>query len=263
MKIKSSLLALVAISIAAGSSHAAIIFTQDFSANNTLATYINASSPNSGQFNAISTSGAQATVGVNAGVLTFTRGSGNATTFSRTTDFSPTPAAISYQFNLTISGNSAAQTTAAVFQVGSGYGTANSSESNANTYARFGINLSATTGQFSIRDVSNGSSSATFSGTQSVFWVLNNTGASINYTDPIAAASALANDRADLWLGTTKVLNGVAIETASQSMTDLKFAFDGGSGTIGIDNIVITAIPEPSTALLGAFGALALLRRRR
>lgn len=249
--------------IAAVSSQAAVIFSQDFSTNNTLATYINASTPTSGQFNAIGSSGAQTTVGVNSGVLTFNRGVGNVGTFSRTTDFSPTPTAISYQFSLTLSGNSGATTTAAVFQVGSGFGTTNAAEVNANTYARFGINISANPGEFSIRDVTNGTSSASFSGTQSVFWVLNNTGASINYNDPTAVSSALANDRADLWLGNTKILNGVNIQTATQSMTDLKFAFTDGSGIIGIDNIVITAIPEPSAALLGGLGLLALLRRRR
>lgn len=47
------------------------------------------------------------------------------------------------------------------------------------------------------------------------------------------------------------------------------FQFSGQSGSNGggvssiIDNIAITGVPEPSTALLGALGCLALLRRRR
>jgi hypothetical protein len=40
------------------------------------------------------------------------------------------------------------------------------------------------------------------------------------------------------------------------------FQIDNG-GNLGVDNILVTSIPEPSAALLGGLGALALLRRRR
>ncbi|QTN33001.1 PEP-CTERM sorting domain-containing protein [Akkermansiaceae bacterium] len=46
----------------------------------------------------------------------------------------------------------------------------------------------------------------------------------------------------------------------------VRITFSGATGTTGnnrIDNVQINAVPEPSAALLGAFGALALLRRRR
>jgi len=248
---------------ATGFTSGAVIFSQDFSANNTLSTYINATNPHSGQFNAIGSSGEGTVVSINAGVLTYARSGSNVGSFSRTTDFSPTPSALIYQFDLTMSGNSSATTSAAVFQIGSGYGTANAAETNANTYARLGINIGANAGEFSIRDITNLTTSSTFSGTQSFFWVLNNTGASISYTAPNSSVFSIANDTADLWLGTTRVWEGVAIQTPTQVMTDLKFAFTSGTATIGIDNMVITVIPEPTTALLGGFGLLALLRRRR
>ena len=38
---------------------------------------------------------------------------------------------------------------------------------------------------------------------------------------------------------------------------------DTNSQWIGIDNIAVTGVPEPSTAVLGGLGLLALLRRRR
>ena len=41
------------------------------------------------------------------------------------------------------------------------------------------------------------------------------------------------------------------------------FSMQATTGTIGIESFEVTAVPEPSTALLGAIGALALLRRRR
>ncbi len=46
----------------------------------------------------------------------------------------------------------------------------------------------------------------------------------------------------------------IAVEIMTSYTTD---------GRVGFDEAAITVIPEPSAALLGAFGALALLRRRR
>lgn len=54
--------------------------------------------------------------------------------------------------------------------------------------------------------------------------------------------------------------------TASSTSTTLTFLdiTSGGSNyDIGLDNITVNMVPEPSTALLGMLGSLALLRRRR
>jgi hypothetical protein len=243
-------------------SDAAVIFSQNFNSSSTVSDYVSAT-PGSGQFNAIGSSGAGTTVNIAAGALAYTRTGSSVGSFSRTSDFSTTPEAITYQFDMTVSGNSSATTTAAVFQVGSGFGTANAAEANSEVYARFGINLGATDGQFALRNISTSTNSSLFSGTQSIFWVLNNSGSSMNYTAPNTLSTTIANDTADLWVGNTKVFNGLAVLTAGQMMADLKFAYSGGSGTISIDNMVITAIPEPAAALPGSLGLLTLLRRRR
>jgi hypothetical protein len=253
------------------SGHAQVVFnttkfSQNFTSSTTLSSYINATTPNSGQWNAIGTSGAGTTVSVAANNLSFTRGAGNAGSFSRTTDFSPTPLALKYVFNLSISGNSVAQTTAAVWQIGSGYGTANSTESNANTYARIGLNLTTTAGQFTLRELGTSTNSSAFSGTQTITWILNNTGASYSYTAPDSTVQVLANDTADLWIGNTLAFDGYAVTTASQSMTDLKFAFTAGSATVTMDNFNISTIPEPheyAFAITGLLGLTIYLRRRR
>ncbi len=245
--------------------NAQVLLQQDFSSSTTLSTYTSASSPTSGQWNAIGSSGAGVTASTSSNNLAFTRTGANVGTFSRTTDFSPTPQTMIYRFDLTISGNSANQTSAATFQVGSGYGTTNAAESNANTYARFAVNLTATDGTFSFRDITNTTSSANFSGTQSVMWVLNNSGISFSYTSPTGSSVTVANDTADLWAGATQVFNDVAIQTASQVMTDLKFAFDNGSATVSMDNFLIT-IPEPKTWVMIGIGTSFMLwnlRRRR
>jgi len=239
-----------------------VIFSQNFQTSTVLADYISAS-PNSGQWNAISSSGANATISAAANNLSFTR-SGNAASFSRTTDFSPIPEAVIYKFTLNISGNTANTTTAGVLQVGSAFGTANSAESNTNTYARLGINLNSTAGEFTLRDVTNGTNSITLSGTQSISWVLNNSGASMTYTNPSSTLSTIDNDRASVWAGNTLLFDNVNVQTATQSIADLKFVFSTGVGTITFDDFEITAIPEPTTwVLIGLGTAFVLWRIRR
>jgi len=244
--------------------HAQILLDQNFSSSTTLSSYISAT-PDSGQWNAISTSGAGVTVSTAANNLSFTRAAANVGSFSRTTDFSPVPATMIYRFDLSVSGNSAAQTSAAVWQVGSGFGTSNAAESNANTYARFALNFTSTDGTFQIRDIQNTTNSGSLSGKQSMMWVLNNSDSAFSYTSPLGTSVSVANDTADIWAGTSLLFNDVVVTTATQTMTDLKFAFTAGTGTVTMDNFLIT-VPEPKTWLLIGIGTSFMiwnLRRRR
>jgi len=225
------------------------IFNQNFTSSTTLSDYVS-TTPNNGQFNAISTSGAGTVISINTtggNKLRFAR-TGNAGTYSRTTDFSPVPTSMIYKFDLTVSGNNAAQTTAAVWQVGDGFGTANSSETNANTHSRIGLNLTATNGQFSIRDLGASNNTTNFTGTQSITWVINNSGATLSYTAPDGTTESVANDRFDLWIGSTKAFDERSAETATKTLSDLKFAFSTGNATIDIDNINITTISSAITS---------------
>ncbi|HKP86533.1 MAG TPA: signal peptidase I [Blastocatellia bacterium] len=231
-----------------------LLFQQDFSSSNTVGSYVSAT-PNNGQFNQITSQGAS-NVAITGGALTFTRGNQNAS-FSRSTDFTPTPQVLVYQVDITVSGNTAVQLTAALFRVGSGFGTGNNDETNANTFAKFGINLTATNGTFQIRDITNGTNSANFSGTQTISWILNNSGSTLTYNAPDSTSATLANDRADLYVGNTLVFNDVTVETPTQTMTDLKFVFTTGTASIALDNFLITEIPLSPTAVeLISFNAL-------
>ncbi|HLP19678.1 MAG TPA: YDG domain-containing protein, partial [Chitinophagales bacterium] len=223
------------------------LFEQDFSANNTLATYVNATTPTSGQFNALSTSGAGTVVSINSNKLRFAR-TGNAGAFSRTTDFSPTPTSLMYRFDLTVSGNSAAVTNLAAFQVGSGFGTNNAAEANASVHSRIGLNWTTTAGQFSLRDLTNSANTANYSGTQTITWVMNNSGGDLKYRAPNGNEETVADDKYDLWIGTTRELNDIGATTIAQTLTDLKFAISNGSGTVDIDNFLINPIPSTPTA---------------
>ncbi|QTN32226.1 hypothetical protein HZ994_07745 [Akkermansiaceae bacterium] len=53
------------------------------------------------------------------------------------------------------------------------------------------------------------------------------------------------------------------ITSARYIALEIMTAFKPSDGRVGFDEIAITAIPEPSAALLGGLGMLALLRRRR
>lgn len=214
------------------------LFQQDFNSSSTVSDYVNSTTPNSGQFNAISSSGSGTVLSITNGKLRFSR-TGNAGAYTRTTDLSPTPQFMIYQFELTIGNNSAAVTNAAAWQIGSGFGTANSTESNTSVHSRIGLNLTTTNGSFSLRDIGASANSAVFSGTQNVFWVINNTGSSVSYLSPNNTIETLSNDNADIWIGSTKALSAISATTSTQSLTDFKFVISNGTVNVDIDNFKI------------------------
>jgi len=226
------------------------LLQQDFSSSTTVANYANATTPTNGQFNAISTSGSGTVLSINttgSNKLRFAR-TANAGAFSRTTDFSPTPTSMLYRFDMTLSANSAAATNAAAFQIGSGFGTANSTEANAAVHSRIGVNFTTTAGQFSLRDIAGGTNSSNFTGTQTITWAINNSGATLTYRAPNGTFETLANDTHDVWIGTTRVFNDIVATTATQSLTDIKFVLSGANGTMDFDNFLIDPIPSVPTS---------------
>src|SRR5262245_6063290 len=84
-------------------SFGAPLFSQYFQSSSSVASYVSAT-PNNGQFNAIGTSNANTVVSITSGQLTYDRNTTATSvgTFSRTTDFSPTPLSLNYQFDLTV-----------------------------------------------------------------------------------------------------------------------------------------------------------------
>ncbi|WP_445454032.1 T9SS sorting signal type C domain-containing protein [Flavobacterium sp. 25HG05S-40] len=255
-KLRASLVLVFVLAFAASGN--AQLLQQDFSSSTTVSSYVNATTPTNGQFNAISTSGAGTVLSINtttSNKLRFAR-TANAGAFSRTSDFSPTPGSMLYRFDIAVSGNSVAQTTAGTLQVGSGYGTANSAEASASTHSRLGVNWTATAGQFSLRNLTGSTNTANYTGTQTVLWAINNSGATLTYRAPDGTYETVANDTYDLWIGTTKEFNDIAATTASISLTDLKFAMSNGTGNVDFDNILIDPIPAvPTSSAATAIGS--------
>jgi hypothetical protein len=226
------------------------IFQQDFNASSSLSTYMS-TTPDSGQFDSVGTTGPGTVVSVTGNKLVFDR-TANADYgfFARPTDFIPTPGVIQYAFNLAVSGNNTGttQNQAAVFQTGKGFVKGNNAltgtplENNALLHSRLGISFGATPGQFAIRDISAAVNSGFFSGTQRIAWVMNNSTKTVSYVAPDGTDELLASDRWDAWVGTTKIFNErLSNGAADVVLTDLKFAFLTGIGVIEFDSVSITA----------------------
>lgn len=244
---------------------AQVVFSQDFAAGGVTGNYVNSSSPTTGQWNAISTSGAAKVWSIASNTLQISSTGANAAAASRTTDFSPVPVALSATFTFNLLSSSTALTQAIGMYFGSGFDTGNSAPTNADVHSRFAIGTTASN-QWFIRQIGV-SNSGNFSGSQAISFYANNSGASINYTNPTGGSTALADDRWDVWVGTTAVFSNIAAQTSSQTLADWKFVAEG-SGTFSgqFDNFVVTAIPEPTTwALIGLGSAFMLwnLRRKR
>ncbi len=84
------------------------------------------------------------------------------------------------------------------------------------------------------------------------------------YTSDSGGKSLIGRTDALNWAG-ARIPDISLSDAAFQNLTDtaVQFRWNTAVGGIDIDGIVINAIPEPSAALLGGLGMLALLRRRR
>ncbi len=95
-----------------------------------------------------------------------------------------------------------------------------------------------------------GSSTLTSSTWKSMVWVMNNTGASLSYTDPSNGTSTLADDKWDLWMGTTRIVTAAPATTAAGALQQIYIGLNSGKrAELRLDNIVITDLsPAPLSA---------------
>lgn len=233
-----------------GALHANIIFTQEFTSDPNVSAYYS-QDPGPNQWNSI----LGGTI-VNQALSMARSGAQNAS-FTRAKDFSPAPHALIYKFDIEVSGNQYGSATAASWQVGSGFSASrNDAEVATSVHSRFTVNLNVGTGNYSFRD---GADSGTFSGRNTLTWVINNSGATLPYTAPDHTVESVPNDAWDLWVGGTKVFNDRPAVTPDLLMTDLKFAFRTGPGTITMDNFQIESVEAVPESGLAACWALLFL----
>lgn len=229
------------------------LFHQDFASSPNLRDYVAYGSPSNGQFTSIGSTGAGMEVSIFDYQLRFKRSGNNSGSYSRIRDFYPVPGSLIYRFEITVSGNSSEQTTAAVWQVGHQFTNGNTAESNAAVHSRIGLNIGGEAGTFSLRTLgAGGKNSANFSGRQTVTWYINNSGGPLTYTAPDMSQHSITDDQADVWVGTSKVFGGIAATSSSVDLKNIKFIFNAGTANIDIDQVSLDPFPTSSPSLSSA-----------
>lgn len=242
-----------------------IIFSQDFSESTKVEDYAELSNPDAGQWNRI--------VGgsILNGGISFTRGT-YYRGFTRSTDL-PEAAALIYKFDINVS-DPLKKSNVATWQVGSGFAhDLNAKEANSKVHSQFALNfLDYSTYGFRNPVTSVDYKERAFGNKYTLTWVINNSGEVLEYTAPNKSLRTVAIDQWDLWCGPFPIFLGQAATTPGQAITDFKFCFTDGTGTIWMDNFSannITAVPEPaatgviSAGLLGLLALVSKARQRR
>src|SRR5439155_15790898 len=109
---------------------------------------------------------------------------------------------------------------------------------------------------FQLRDLTAGSNSPTFAGTQAITWALNNSGRTLSYPAPDGTAEPIANDRMDVWVGRSKVFNDIAVITPDGALTDLKWYWSSGSGITTFSNFQVGPFPKGGGATVAGYPEL-------
>ncbi len=233
------------------------IFSQDFNSGGATSDYVS-TSPNSNQFDNISaTTGS--TVSILGNALVLTRSTGGHSRFVRSSNLSASSVnGLIFKFDVSVSNNTTATTSACKIFIGSSVGNNSSTPNSADYYARLYLNITGTNGEFQIRDSDGNTNSLNLSGTQTITWVLNNTGSNQSYTAPNLSTENIANDKIDIWAGTNKIFDDINPQNVAfaNSLVQFKAVFDIGIGSFTFDNFLINGEASALPVELTSFTAL-------
>lgn len=228
----------------------------NFSDSKTIEDYVS-SDPNGSQLSAINKSSKdKGKMTIESDMLKFTRETTDAVSlsFSRVKAFAGPPKVVICEFDIKVSGNTSKKTTAAMFQIGSGFTTANSS--NGKVHSRFSINFSDTPGEFSIKDSKQGGvTGAVLSGKKRLKFIVNNMDGIYTY-EVNKKSYQVETARWDLFVDDELYLSGKDATDVTASLENIKLFFDDGIGSISIGNILITS-PSSLPVKLEHFDVLA------
>src|SRR6476469_7566157 len=194
--------------VGASCSYAQELFKQDFSSSSTVSSYVS-TTPGTGQFTYIGAFTPNDVLRtIENGALTFEKTTSSSAygVASRNVDFPGPPDAISFGFDINVSGVSVNTSSGVTVGFGNGFPASSSNPSTSAFYLRSQIEL--TTTGFTIN-------SQAFTGNQRVNYYLNNSGVSITYIAPNGIAKNLANDKCDVWVGSTQVITGASVTTST------------------------------------------------
>jgi hypothetical protein len=236
---KKLLLSLFFIAGIAVAGHAQI-FSQNFPTDGLASQYVDALGFASNKFTGISNN-ANAPSSVTGGKLTFTKTGSSGAYFAQTVNMNSQVLIVKFDF--AVSGQVASSTSALIFHVGnnlSNNGNVITPAAGANS--RFSINYEATAGSFSLRDYGNGANSAnTYTGEKTITFAVNNKSSQISYTSPAGSIETLPANTWDLWIGTDKAFNDIAVENSSNPLSNFKLTMQSSvpNAVITFDNFTI------------------------
>lgn len=214
------------------------------------ANYVSATPTNS-QFTFLSTNGTSAKIEMNGtdGKMRLTR-SANTVYVVRNANFDEPPGAVkvTFDFNAEVTGGTSGGVIE--FMLGQNFPNSNSSPSSANKHSLFFVNTKSPTGTpgtWGVTPVSASSASA-YTTTETITWVVNNSGETKQYIGPDGSTETVANDKYDLWVGNTKHYDEQDANSPDAAIQNFEIRIAGGNGTYTVDNLLIQDLPPLGTA---------------
>ena len=226
-----------------------VVFQQDFQSSTSVASYVNASAPGTGQFNDLSAEATGGTWSIQQGRLRLARvgssGTDNDAGLTRHTSFAGPPAVLHVVFDLGVSDwvNSPYQTGAFLFSIGnitafSDYGNGDVA---VNMFQTLSVNGKGPGGfAFATAGIES-AVLATDGALHRVEWFLNKSGAAAGYRAPDGTSRTLRANGVALWVdGAAVVVDAAATNGGSSTLTDLRMRFNmPDDGTWTLDNFMI------------------------
>jgi hypothetical protein len=247
---KGSLFVFATLFFANAKLNAQTLLVQDFNATTTVSTYVGTGT-NQFDFIGVSAPSGSNLVYASSNRMTIQKYSGGAAIVKSTNLAASASGFLKIKFKINVPFNTGvtAVNTAAVFYVGSSLvasaTTTGEPASNAGRHSTLGIGFGSS-GKYYLRNLNTFTQTDTLTGEQQITWFVNNNGASINYVDPAGGSSTLADDQADVWVGTTRVFSAIPAVTPATELNNFKVLFNGSSshGGISFDDFDISTGTE-------------------
>ena len=224
------------------------LFEQDFSSSTTLSDYVSAA-PTNGQITDISTSQTINTTTSNKLRLDNSLSTGKY--LARKTNFITSPTSLIVKFDITFSSVTGYSTSAATFYVGpmSSLPSSTSPSTSLSTYVNSRFIFSTASGytspttSFKIKEQGTTNySTSSYSGKQTITFVINCSGSTMTYLAPDGTTESIANGKNDIWVGSTKVFDETGCYSSAKALDNFYFEYVSGTGIIDIDNMTINSI---------------------
>lgn len=208
------------------------------------AVYVDANASTS-QFTFLATNNELASIELKGdGVMRLARGGSGTVYVIRNVAFAGPPSAVKFSFDFNAEITSSSSTSAIQFMLGDGFANTKSEPVASAKHSRFYINTKTPTGTPGTWGVTpeNAASESAYSTAQTVTWVVNNSGSTLTYTAPGGVSETVADDKYDVWVGTTKHIDEAAAITGTVDLKNFEIRIAGGNGTYTIDNLSISAV---------------------